>query len=95
MTAVRDALGSGVSLLHAFSMNPAAPHYSTPHPEISQKQFWLSAYIAALHRVDHAAATAEADGALAACNKRWSNYAQPVQVWQSAHNCPVGFSDED
>lgn len=72
-------------------MSLTAPHYSPPHPEISQKQFWLSAYIAALHRVDHDAALVEADEALQACNKRWANQSKTVQIWQNEQNCPVGF----
>lgn len=72
-------------------MSINAPHYAPPHPEISQKQFWLSAYIAALHRLDHEAASVEADNALQACNKRWANHFETVQIWQNQQNCPVGF----
>lgn len=59
---------------------------------MTQKDFWINAYLAALHRVDHAAASEEANAALACCNKRWHwARATPVKVQMHLHECPIGF----
>lgn len=65
--------------------------YLKPVAEMTQKEFWTQAYLASLHRVDHEAALQEADGALKACNKRWSSRRiAPVETCQYVHNYPLG-----
>lgn len=72
-------------------MSINAPHYMAPHLEMSQKEFWINAYLAALHRLDHDAALKEADGALEACNRRWAGMSYVIEISQHLHNCPIGF----
>jgi hypothetical protein len=63
--------------------------------EPTQKDFWVAAYLAALHRVPQADAMSEADAALAACNERWA-YPPFVNTWRYRHMYPLGhlFSDD-
>jgi flagellar biosynthesis chaperone FliJ len=62
---------------------------------LSQKDFWLQAYIAALHRLDHELALVEADRALEACNQRWMRISKKVQIWTHLSDCPVGTGEWD
>jgi hypothetical protein len=55
----------------------------------SQKDWWLSCYLAALSRVGPDEAKAEADSALAICNERWK-LPPVIGTWQYEHNYPVG-----
>jgi len=50
------------------------PHPSNPTPTtpISQREFWVAAYLTALARVPPSQPLAEADEALRICNDRWS-----------------------
>lgn len=65
--------------------------YLQPWREVSQKEFWINAYLAALHRVDSEQAKKEADAALEACNSRWdSRLYPPIESCQYAHNYPLG-----
>lgn len=57
--------------------------------EMSQKEFWIRAYLAALHRTNFEGAVNEADNALKACNARWSKM-MPQESWQYAHHYPIG-----
>lgn len=66
--------------------------YVPAHEEMSQKEFWIKAYLASLHRLDQQEACEEADRALATCNQRWSQ-ALLEPSWQFPHNFPLGASD--
>lgn len=67
----------------------------TKNQPMSQKDFWLQAYIAALHRLDHELALVEADRALEACNIRWMRISKKVQIWTHLSDCPVGTGEWD
>lgn len=62
----------------------------------SRREFWYSAFLAALHRLPTDDAIAEADKALTACNERWKNphvvkafrYRDDYQVGDSAGLTP-------
>lgn len=63
-----------------------------PNDEMSQKEFWISAYLAALHRVGPAEAVAQADQALELSNQRWCHDSvPPISACQYLHNYPVGY----
>lgn len=65
--------------------------YLHPSLSISQKDFWIQAYLAALHRVGPRDAIADADAALALCNERWDQRnIRPVVSCQFPHNYPIG-----
>jgi hypothetical protein len=54
------------------------------HP-FSQREFWLEAFLAALHRTTSEQALVEADNALEVCNARWSNEVRfPVHAYLSS-----------
>lgn len=64
--------------------------------EISQKEFWLKAYLAAMCRVDHKSALEEADAALVICNERWNEKIHlPVRSCQHVHNYPIGAAPRE
>lgn len=76
-------------------MSTFTPFLSSQRVEMTQKEFWISAYLAALHRLDHAAALKEADQALLTCNKRWQwPHRARVEVQHYLHDCPIGFDEE-
>lgn len=68
-------------------------HY--PHlprqSEQTKKEFWMEAYLAALHRVDAKAAEQEADEALKRCDEKWQHRSlgPSVAYW---HDYPVGIN---
>lgn len=63
-----------------------------PSNEMSQKDFWIAAFVAALHRVDPARALAEADEALQLSNQRWCHdNVPPVLASQYLHRYPLGY----
>jgi len=59
--------------------------------EPNQKEFWLTCFSAALHRLPAAQALAEADEALRLCDERWKN---PPHVGSITfeHAYPVGHA---
>lgn len=70
--------------------------YLKPFPEMSQKEFWTQAYLAALHRMNSDDALKEADAALSVCNDRWStNRISPVAAAQYSHHYPLGVEPLD
>lgn len=66
------------------------PYQISPQ-EPTQKQLWLAAYTALLHRLSPAEAIKAADEALALCNERWS-HPPYVTCWQYKHNYAVGHA---
>jgi len=63
------------------------------HSTLTKKQFWVAAYLAALHRVGADDALAEADKALSLCDERWRN-PEYIGHWQYKHDFPVGHAFE-
>ncbi|MDR3385425.1 MAG: hypothetical protein P4L92_00105 [Rudaea sp.] len=57
--------------------------------EPTRKEFWLTCFQAALHRVSPEKALKEADRALALSDKRWLD-AEYVATWHYTHHYPVG-----
>jgi hypothetical protein len=60
-----------------------------PVEMFKRKDFWLSAYLAALHRLPAASAVAEADDALRCADERWAN-PPTIGSWRYQHDYPVG-----
>lgn len=57
---------------------------------ITKKEFWVAAYLAALHRVSANEALAEADQALSVAEQRWQD-PEYVGHWKYKHDFPLGF----
>lgn len=70
-------------------MHTTPPPYGQNHQ--SKKDFWIAAYLAALHRVNSDDALIEADKALATCDTRWQN-AEYIAHWQYKHDFPIGHA---
>lgn len=62
---------------------------TAPAELFKRKDFWLSAYLAALHRMPAAAAVAEADEALRCVDERWAN-PPTIGSWRYQHDYPIG-----
>ncbi|MET4675865.1 MULTISPECIES: hypothetical protein [unclassified Luteibacter] len=62
---------------------------SAPAELFKRKDFWLAAYLAALHRLSADDAVAEADQALRRADQRWEN-APTIGSWRYEHEYPVG-----
>jgi hypothetical protein len=56
---------------------------------ISKKQFWVAAYLAALHRLPAAEALKEADEALRVADERWQN-SEIVGHFRYTHEFELG-----
>lgn len=70
--------------------------YLPPGQSPSQKEFWISAYLAAMHRLGPEQALLEADKALTLCNQRWNqNTHRPVRSCQFVYNYPLGVGPVD
>ena len=62
--------------------------------EPTRKEFWLTCFTAALHRVGPEAARDEADKALELCDQRWKG-AEVVATWHYKHHYPIGHTFND
>lgn len=71
--------------------------HTTPAPYgqngLSKKEFWIAAYLAALHRAGPDDALAEADKALSLCDARWQK-PEYIAHWQYRHDFPIGHAFE-
>ncbi|WP_334032887.1 hypothetical protein [Burkholderia gladioli] len=72
-------------------MRPYAP---TSNTTPTFQEFWLAAYLAALHRVEPIAARMIADEAVQVAHERWKN-APTVECWDYWHNYPLGHQTKD
>ena len=66
---------------------------SANESNLSKKEFWVAAYLAALHRVGPEDALKEADKALGICDERWRD-PDYVGHWKFKHDFPLGWDFE-
>lgn len=67
-------------------------HASSPEtPSLTKKNFWVAAYLAALHRVPPAEAKVEADEALRIADERWQ-WSDVVAEFRNKHDFEIGHA---
>lgn len=72
-------------------MRPYAP---VPNTMPTFQDLWFQAYVAALHRVEPAAAGMIANQAAQVAHERWKN-PPTVECWDHRHNYPLGHQFKD